>query len=653
MILRYYHGNIAYFKISELCNENKRGVQAYALLKAGEELGFYARGYKGKLEEIPVNKLPVILHTTINTTYHHYILLYEIQKDYAIVADPASKIKKIKKSELKKIYNEIYFVLIPQKLLPNEKRSLSLKTLYHSLWKLYKKEILILTFFTFCVIFCTVCTSYAFEVFLTTYQTPYFFHIFILFFFLILMKSFFSFLKNKIMITFDRKLDFKLTTEAYEKILKLPYSYYHNHTSGEMTSRVQDIFLIKQMLQKITFQGFFCLFLFLILFLLLCMIHFTFSMITFVMLIFYFLLIFFLTKKSRSNIRKYQIKKEEILEILFEGVKNYETIQGLHLKEKYHLYFKEKYQEYLMFVQKHEQAMNRIYIIKDFFFSFSELLILFFYFLYFQRNFAFPTFITYFFLYRYIIDFVGQTLDVFYDYQEGREAFDRLTAILFEEKESGFLEKQMKGDILVSNLSFSYFEGEPILQNVSLKISAGEKVMIFGRSGYGKSTLFALLMRYYKVPRGHIFIDQVDLCDYTTACLEENIVLLSQKESLFTMTLYQNLKAFQEKKGKRIVKVSKDCLLEEVLEKLSFGYHTPLEEDGSNLSGGQRQRVILARTFLKKANIILIDEGFSQIDKEREREILKNIFYTMKQKTILVISHRKENADLYDRVITL
>lgn len=76
-----------------------------------------------------------------------------------------------------------------------------------------------------------------------------------------------------------------------------------------------------------------------------------------------------------------------------------------------------------------------------------------------------------------------------------------------------------------------------------------------------------------------------------------------------------------------------------------------LEENGVNISGGQRQRIILARSLLKNSNVIMIDEGFNQIDINLERKILKNLFYYYKDKTIIVISHRKENIDLYDRMI--
>jgi ABC-type transport system involved in cytochrome bd biosynthesis fused ATPase/permease subunit len=94
-------------------------------------------------------------------------------------------------------------------------------------------------------------------------------------------------------------------------------------------------------------------------------------------------------------------------------------------------------------------------------------------------------------------------------------------------------------------------------------------------------------------------------------------------------------------------------LVDEIYSKRNCDIHMMLEENASNLSGGERQRVILARTFLKKSNIYILDESFSEIDKDREKEILTNIFKEYKDKTIIVISHKSDNNNLYDRVIDL
>ena len=101
------------------------------------------------------------------------------------------------------------------------------------------------------------------------------------------------------------------------------------------------------------------------------------------------------------------------------------------------------------------------------------------------------------------------------------------------------------------------------------------------------------------------------------------------------------------------MKVTKITRVGEIINNSLLGYDMILEENGFNISGGQKQRIILARALLKKSNIILIDEGLNQIDINLERKILKDIFKIYKNKTIIIVSHRKENIDLYDKVIKI
>ena len=117
---------------------------------------------------------------------------------------------------------------------------------------------------------------------------------------------------------------------------------------------------------------------------------------------------------------------------------------------------------------------------------------------------------------------------------------------------------------------------------------------------------------------------------------------------MFTDTIYNNIG--NSDKFSEIIKI---CLLDEVVEKFKLGYNTLIEEDGFNISGGQKQRIMLARAINNDFNILLIDEGLNQLDVNSERKILKNLFNHYKDKTIIVVSHRLDNMDLYNQVIEI
>ena len=176
-----------------------------------------------------------------------------------------------------------------------------------------------------------------------------------------------------------------------------------------------------------------------------------------------------------------------------------------------------------------------------------------------------------------------------------------------------------------------------VLKGINLNIKKSEKVLVMGKSGSGKSTMLKLLMKYYNPDKGIIKRGN------------KEIIYISNNEKLFRGTLKDNL--FLDNDS-NLEKVTEICDLKEILKNELYLYQL-IEENGLNLSGGQRQRIALARVLMKDFDILLIDEGFSQMDLSLERRILKRLFSNYKEKTIIVVSHRFDNVDLFDRVIKL
>ena len=160
-------------------------------------------------------------------------------------------------------------------------------------------------------------------------------------------------------------------------------------------------------------------------------------------------------------------------------------------------------------------------------------------------------------------------------------------------------------------------------------------------------------MKYYSVNRSTVFINNYDINDISLNTIKNNISYISQDEILYTGSIKDNIILNRDISDKEFLKVTKITRVGEIINNSLLGYDMILEENGFNISGGQKQRIILARALLKKSNIILIDEGLNQIDINLERKILKDIFKIYKNKTIIIVSHRKENIDLYDKVIKI
>jgi len=209
------------------------------------------------------------------------------------------------------------------------------------------------------------------------------------------------------------------------------------------------------------------------------------------------------------------------------------------------------------------------------------------------------------------------------------------------------------GDIIVKKLEFSYNNKLKIIDDISLTINNKDKVLILGPSGSGKSTLLKILYKYYEIKREQILINNYDLNDYSLKDIRKNITYISQNEQLYSDTIRNNIVLDREIDEKKFIDICNITYTNEIVKENPLAYDYRLEENGANISGGQRQRIILARALLKDSKIILIDEGLNEIDINLERKILKNIFIYYKDKTIIIVSHRLDNMDLYNRVIKI
>ena len=166
--------------------------------------------------------------------------------------------------------------------------------------------------------------------------------------------------------------------------------------------------------------------------------------------------------------------------------------------------------------------------------------------------------------------------------------------------------------------------------------------MVIGESGSWKSSLFKLLLKYYKVNPNSIMIDNIDINNID---VNGDICYISQNEMLFNTSLYDNLVLDSNVKLKEVEDITNKVYVNKT------NYNMLIEDNGFNLSGGEKMRIVLARTLLRKPKILIIDEGLNAVDVNLERKILKNILGM--DMTIIFVSHRLDNIDLFKRVVEL
>ncbi len=210
------------------------------------------------------------------------------------------------------------------------------------------------------------------------------------------------------------------------------------------------------------------------------------------------------------------------------------------------------------------------------------------------------------------------------------------------------------GDIRFESVGFGYAPGRPVLDGIDLTVKAGETVAFVGPSGAGKTTLCALLPRFYDVEQGRITIDGTDVRDMTLTSLRRQIGIVQQDVFLFAGTIRENIAYGRlDADDAAILEAARRAELDATLARLPHGLDTIIGERGVKLSGGQKQRLAIARIFLKNPPILILDEATSALDTATEQAIQRSLGDLAVGRTTLVIAHRLATIQNADRIVVV
>jgi ATP-binding cassette subfamily B protein len=244
-------------------------------------------------------------------------------------------------------------------------------------------------------------------------------------------------------------------------------------------------------------------------------------------------------------------------------------------------------------------------------------------------------------------------------YEDGMSGFERFVEIMNTKSSivdsPGAVElSDVRGDVAVENVSFSYNGGEKVLSDISLEIPAGKMIALVGPSGGGKTTLCHLIPRFYDVSAGRITVDGKDIREVTLHSLRSNIGIVQQDVFLFAGTVRDNIGYGKgDATDEEIAEAAKKANIHDFIMSLESGYETYVGERGVMLSGGQKQRISIARVFLKNPPILILDEATSSLDNETELKIQASLESLSRGRTTLVIAHRLSTIKNADEIVVI
>lgn len=654
MIIKYYNGYINIDTLSDMLETNKNGTSAYNLIKVASSIGFSAKGIKTELNEINSSNiiLPCIAHVIIDNKYKHYIVIFKIDFKHKnlIIGDPQNKMRKLSFEEFEKIWTNVLIILYPKTLIPRNNTH-SLFNYISGLLKKYKSELIQMILISLISVFFSIITSFYFKYIIDNINYPVsnLVLIFIVFGILYLFRIITDYFRNKLVVHFNQKLELDINLNSFKQVLTLPYHYYRNRTTGEVISKINTLDSVRDVISKVFLSLFVDLPLSFISLIILYFINTKLFFIACIILLLYILIVLVFKNTLTNDIAKVQEGKANLNSYMVESINGFETVKGLNIINYVNDKHEKKYVKFLKSIFSLQNKFASQLFLKDLINTFGQATIIFVGCILVNNNeLTIGSLITFNTILSYFLEPLKNIIDLDYMLKEAHVSLKNMLSMLEVNTTDGILDKNIKGDIKIKNLSLE-LNNKNIINNLNLNIKEGNKIMIIGKSGSGKSTLAKILMKYYKINRNQIYINDIDYADYKTP---NGIKYISQQEVLFTDTLYNNV-VLDNNDTEKFLEIAKICKLDEIIEDSNTGYNMLIEENGFNISGGQKQRIVLARTLMQNFNILLIDEGLNQIDINLERKILKNIFKRFHDKTIIIISHRLDNMDLFNQVVEL
>ena len=452
--------------------------------------------------------------------------------------------------------------------------------------------------------------------------------------------------------------------DLFAKYQKLPFSYFDDHKTGDLLSRLTgDLQNVSELAHHGPENLFLAVLMFVGAFIILFSINSTLTLIMFAIIPF-IILFTVLTRRSMfeamKNSRKEMSNVNSTLENSITGIRETKAYVAHHHEKCKFAVTNERFAKY------RSQSMRWIGIYSAVMELLTDLLYLVIIFIggvfMIQGKLNAADFTAFLLYINMFINPIHRFVTLFEQLQEGMSGFSRFYEIITtpDEIDEGTVEiDDIRGDVVFENVTFSYFADDTdtdkaVISNLSLKLKAGDTVALVGPSGGGKSTICNLIPRFYNVQSGRITVDGVDVMDITLDSLRRNIGMVSQNVFLFDGTVRDNIAyAKPDASDEEVIEAAKKANIHDFILTLDEGYDTEVGERGVKLSGGQRQRISIARVFLKNPKLLILDEATSALDNVTEMQIQQSLEELSRGRTVIVVAHRLSTVKGADEIVVI
>ena len=672
MIASHFGRSLNITQIRQAAGTDVVGTNINGMIIAAQSYGLKATAVKGAPSAItPKLDCPFIVHFHIvrdeENWVDHYVVVKKIGKKYIEIwdPDPLYKKQKLTYEQFFKWWTGYAIFLEPQESFKKSDKKENLLLKFIPVFRPHKR-ILAYTFICSILLlaFGILSSFYYKYVFDEIIYSKAIFSLHTLslgILLVIVVQSIVGAVRSSLLAHFSFKTDLQLNFSYLAHIFNLPLSFFESRKSGEVLSRLGDLDKIKQTISGVALSGVMDTVMLLVSGPVLFSISsrlFGISIVTVIMAAFVSM---FYSKIYRNYYSKVMSQNAEVQSYLYESINGAATVKALNAEEIVNLEYEKKkmkavntswtLNKYGISQGLIAGLINGISGILVYWLGCSGII---------KGTLSFGSLITFNSLLGYFTGPLFRLINIQNQVQEALVAAVRVGEVLELEKEKDENKKYLKpqkfnGKIRVEDITFSYGSRLPVYEHLSLEIESGKWTAFVGPSGCGKSTFVKLLLKFYEVQNGRIFLDGNDIKDIDTSYLRSQIGYVPQDIFLFSGTVADNISLHKKNAAlEEIMDACKKAGADEFIQKLPKRYETVLGEHGGGLSGGEKQRLALARALLGKPSFIILDEATSSLDTVSEMQIHEVIKHLKNENiAVILIAHRLSTVMDCDQIFVM
>lgn len=664
-ISSHYNLQIPISRIRQYAGTDKKGTNVLGLIEAAEKLGYEAKGVRGELDSLFKIPKPAIAHIIVKEQLHHYVVIYEVTKEYIKIMDPGDgKIHKKTHKEFLKEWTGVLVLLLPKEEFTPTNEKVSVLKRFWFLLKPHKFVLLqalvgaiIYTLLGFSTsIYIQKITDYV----LVGSNTKLLNLLSVIMLVLLVLQILIGVFKDVFLIKSGQQIDARLILGYYKHLLKLPQQFFDTMRVGEIISRINDAVKIRAFINDVSLGLTVNILILFFSFGIMFLYYWKLALIMLLVIPLYLVVYLIINKLNKKTERKIMERSAELESQLVESLNSVGTIKRFGLENFANIKTETRFINLLHIGYK--SALNSVFsgtsttFIAQLFtiillWSGSYFVI--------EREITPGELLSFYAIIGYFMNPVASLIGANKQIQNALIAADRLFEIMDLEREENtekvVLKKEKINDIEFKNVAFRYGTRVQVFTDFNLKIKKGNITAIVGESGSGKSTLISLLQNLYPIQKGGITIGDLDLKYIQHESLRELVSVVPQKIDLFAGNVIDNIAVGDFAPNMElIIDICKTIGILEFIESLPNGFNTYLGENGATLSGGQKQRIAIARALYKQPEVLVLDEATSSLDSTSENYIQKAVERLRQDnKTIIIIAHRLSTIINVDEIVVL